>query len=55
MTTGTGVDLIGSWFETGTDREIALLFIVTSTIELITAMAVRSKIIYELYYQSMNC
>jgi MFS transporter, DHA3 family, multidrug efflux protein len=44
MTTGTGVDLIGSWFGTGTDRGIALLFIVTGTIGLtVTAMAMRSR------------
>jgi len=29
MTTGAGVDLIGTWFGIGTDRGIALLFIVT--------------------------
>jgi DHA3 family multidrug efflux protein-like MFS transporter len=29
MTTGAGVDLIGGWFETGADRGIAPVFIVT--------------------------
>ncbi|MBF2009371.1 MAG: MFS transporter [Chlorogloeopsis fritschii C42_A2020_084] len=44
MTTGAGVDLIGTWFGTGTDRGIALLFIVTGLIGLIvTLMAMRSR------------
>lgn len=43
MTTGAGVELIGSWFGTGTDRGIALLFIVTGLIGLtFTLMAMRS-------------
>jgi len=45
MTTGAGVDLIGTWFGIGTDRGIALLFIVTGLIGLIvTLMAIRSHI-----------
>ncbi len=44
MTTGAGVDLLGSWFGTGTDRGIALLFTVTGSIGLIvTLMAIRSR------------
>ena len=43
MTTGAGVDLLGSWFGTGTDRGLALLFTVTGFIGLIvTLMAMRS-------------
>ena len=43
MTTGAGVDLIGPWFGTGTDRGIALLFIVAGLIGLIvTLLAMRS-------------
>src|SRR6185503_4200065 len=43
MTTGTGVDLIGSWFGTGTDRGLALLFTVTGLIGLtVTLIAMRS-------------
>ncbi|MBW4538408.1 MAG: MFS transporter [Myxacorys chilensis ATA2-1-KO14] len=44
MTTGAGVDLIGSWFGTGAARGIALLFTVTGLIGLIvTFMAMRSR------------
>ena len=44
MTTGAGVDLIGSWFGTGADRGIALLFTVTGLIGLIvTLMAMHSR------------
>jgi DHA3 family multidrug efflux protein-like MFS transporter len=44
MTTGAGVDLIGTWFGTGTDRGIALLFTVTGLIGLmVTVMAMRSR------------
>lgn len=43
MTTGTGVDLIGSWFGTGSDRGIALLFTLTGLIGLVvTLLAMRS-------------
>jgi DHA3 family multidrug efflux protein-like MFS transporter len=38
MTTGAGVDLIGSWFGTGTDRGIALLFTVTGLIGLVVTI-----------------
>ncbi|MBD2121885.1 MFS transporter [Trichocoleus sp. FACHB-262] len=44
MTTGAGADLIGSWFGTGADRGIALLFTLTGLIGLIvTLMAMRSR------------
>jgi MFS transporter, DHA3 family, multidrug efflux protein len=44
MTTGAGVNLIGPWFGTGTDRGIALVFIMTGLIGLIvTIMAMRSR------------
>ena len=43
MTTGAGVDLIGPWFGTGTDRGLALLFTVAGMIGLaVTLMAMRS-------------
>lgn len=43
MTTGAGVDLLGSWFGTGSDRGIALLFTLTGLIGLtVTLMAIRS-------------
>ena len=43
MTTGAGVDLLGPWFGTGTDRGIALLFMVAGLIGLIvTLLAMRS-------------
>lgn len=43
MTTGAGTDLIGSWFGTGTDRGIALLFTVAGMIGLtVTLLAMRS-------------
>jgi len=38
MTTGAGVEWIGSWFGTGTDRGIALLFTVTGIIGLIVTL-----------------
>ena len=44
MTTGAGTKLIGGWFGTGSDRGIALLFIVTGVIGLIiTIGAMRSR------------
>jgi DHA3 family multidrug efflux protein-like MFS transporter len=43
MTTGAGVDLLGAWFGTGTDRGMALLFMVAGLIGLIvTLMAMQS-------------
>jgi DHA3 family multidrug efflux protein-like MFS transporter len=44
MTTGAGVDVIGSWFGTGTDRGLALLFTVAGVIGLVvTLLAMRSN------------
>ncbi len=44
MTTGRGVDLIGSWFGTGTDRGLALLFTLTGIVGLVvTLLAMRSR------------
>jgi MFS transporter, DHA3 family, multidrug efflux protein len=44
MTTGTGADRIGSWFGTGADRGLALLFTVAGLIGLaVTLLAMRSN------------
>jgi DHA3 family multidrug efflux protein-like MFS transporter len=44
MTTGAGVDWIGPWFGTGTDRGIALLFTLTGCVGLVvTVLAMRSR------------
>jgi DHA3 family multidrug efflux protein-like MFS transporter len=44
MTTGTGADRIGSWFGTGADRGLALLFTVAGLIGLaVTLFAMRSN------------
>lgn len=44
MTTGAGVELIGSWFGTGSDRGIALVFTIAGIIGLSTTlMAVRTR------------
>lgn len=44
MTTGAGVDLIGSWFGTGPGRGMALVFIITGIIGLIiTLLAMQTK------------
>ena len=44
MTTGAGADSIGSWFGTGTDRGLALLFTVAGLIGLaVTLVAMRSR------------
>jgi DHA3 family multidrug efflux protein-like MFS transporter len=49
MTTGAGVELIGSWFGTGTDRGIALVFTVAGLIGLtVTLLAMRSRSYREL-------
>lgn len=43
MTTGAGVDLLGSWFGTGTDRGLALLFTLAGLTGLVvTLLAMRS-------------
>ena len=50
MTTGAGVGLIGSWFGTGMDRGIALVFTVTGIIGLIlTIIAMNTK-----YYKLLS-
>lgn len=44
MTTGAGVELLGPWFGTGTDRGLALLFTLAGVIGLaVTLLAMRSK------------
>src|SRR5688572_23068480 len=44
MTTGVGVDLIGGWFGTGSDRGIALVFTLTGIIGLcVTLVAMNTK------------
>ncbi|HKZ39790.1 MAG TPA: hypothetical protein VJ044_02445, partial [Candidatus Hodarchaeales archaeon] len=44
MTTGAGVDLIGSWFGVGVGRGIALVFILAGIIGLtVTLIAMRSR------------
>lgn len=44
MTTGSGVNLIGSWFGSGTDRGLALLFTVAGLIGLtVTLLCMRSS------------
>ena len=44
MTTGAGVDLLGQWFGTGTDRGLALFFTVTGLIgQIVTLMAMRTS------------
>jgi DHA3 family multidrug efflux protein-like MFS transporter len=43
MTTGAGVELLGPWFGTGTDRGLALLFTVAGLVGLVvTLLAIRS-------------
>jgi DHA3 family multidrug efflux protein-like MFS transporter len=50
MTNGPGVELIGSWFGTGTGRGIALVFIVASLIGLVvTVLAMKTK-----YYRQLS-
>ena len=53
MTTGAGVDLLGGWFGTGTDRGLALLFTVAGMVGLAaTLLAMRShsyKTLSEMY------
>jgi DHA3 family multidrug efflux protein-like MFS transporter len=44
MTTGAGVELIGGWFGTGTDRGIALVFIIAGLIGLaVMLLAIQSN------------
>lgn len=46
MTTGAGVELIGSWFGTGPDRGIALVFTITGLIGLLVTVAARNSRFY---------
>ena len=46
MTTGAGVELIGGWFGTGTDRGLALLFTVAGLIGLLTTLLVMRSSAY---------
>lgn len=46
MTTGAGVELIGGWFGTGTERGIALLFTVTGIIGLIVTLVAMQSYSY---------
>jgi DHA3 family multidrug efflux protein-like MFS transporter len=48
MTTGAGVDLLGHWFGTGSERGIALLFTVTGVVGLIVTMAAMRSHSYKL-------
>lgn len=48
MTTGAGVDLIGSWFGTGPARGIALVFTVTGVIGLCVTLAAMNSKYYKL-------
>jgi DHA3 family multidrug efflux protein-like MFS transporter len=44
MTTGAGADLIGSWFGTGAERGIALVFVLLGIIgRVVTALALGSR------------
>ena len=55
MTTGYGVGLLGSWFGTGADRGIALVFTVTGIIGLIiTVIAMHTKYFKLLSNRYMN-
>ncbi|WP_343700920.1 MFS transporter [Chitinophaga sp.] len=48
MTTGAGVDLLGNWFGTGSDRGIALLFTVTGMVGLVVTMVAMRSHSYKL-------
>jgi DHA3 family multidrug efflux protein-like MFS transporter len=58
MTVGAGVDLIGSWFGTGTDRGLALLFTAAGLVGLVvTFIAMRSsayRLLSNNYAQQQN-
>jgi DHA3 family multidrug efflux protein-like MFS transporter len=50
MTDGLGARMIGSWFGTGADRGIALVFVLTGIIGVIvTSLAMRSR-----FYRQLN-
>ncbi len=48
MTTGAGVELLGPWFGTGTDRGIALLFTVAGFIGLMVTLAAMQSRAYKI-------
>jgi DHA3 family multidrug efflux protein-like MFS transporter len=48
MTNGAGVDLIGSWFGTGADRGIALVFVLTGIVGLLITLIAMSTRYYRL-------
>lgn len=47
MTTGAGVELIGTWFGTGTARGLALLFVVTGILGLIVTLVAMKTSAYK--------
>ena len=55
MTTGAGVGLIGSWYGSGSDRGIALVFSLTGLLGLaMTIVAIRSRFYKELSKRYMD-
>jgi MFS transporter, DHA3 family, multidrug efflux protein len=48
MTTGAGVDLIGAWFGTGSNRGIALLFSVAGLIGLVMTLVAMQTNTYKI-------
>jgi MFS transporter, DHA3 family, multidrug efflux protein len=55
MTDGAGADLIGSWYGTGQERGIALVFTITGIIGLcVTILAIRSKYYPQLSQRYLN-
>ena len=54
MTTGRGVELIGSWFGVGAGRGIALVFILTGFIGLIVTLSVMHLQPYKLLAARYN-
>ncbi len=54
MTDGKGVELIGSWFETGPSRGIALVFITAGIIGLIATLFARNSKTYKILSQSYS-
>lgn len=55
MTTGRGVELIGNWFGTGSDRGIALVFTITGFIGLcVTILAMNSRFYKQLSHAYLS-
>lgn len=52
MTTGAGVELLGPWFGTGTDRGIALLFMVAGLIGLVVTLLAMQSYSYKILSRS---